>query len=221
MPQNPKLYVEGKNDVHVIGNLLKRHGLELDPNGIDPVKPILQPSVTPLGKEGGVENLVATMGSAIKVSEKSIGFVLDADPHVGVGKRWTAVRAQLKTVGVVTPDIIPPQGFIGSSTEYKISVGIWMMPDNLRDGTLETFLKDLIEENDSLIQHAIDSTKQAMSFDLRFSKLALPKAELYTWLAWQKEPGCPYGVAIARNYFRVDSPAAIAFVDWFRRLYDL
>ena len=39
-------------------------------------------------------------------------------------------------------------------------------------------------------------------------------------LAWQERPGLPYGSAIAARYFNHDSSAALAFVDWFKRVFD-
>ena len=45
------------------------------------------------------------------------------------------------------------------------------------------------------------------------------KAVLHAWLAWQQEPGLPYGTAIRARYFMHDSPVAARFVAWFRRLF--
>ena len=45
------------------------------------------------------------------------------------------------------------------------------------------------------------------------------KATLHTWLAWQKEPGLPYGTAIKAKYFGNNSPVAMDFVSWFKILF--
>ena len=222
MPQGPRLYVEGKNDVHVVGNLLERHELRLDPKGGDPSKPIIEATKTADGDEGGVEHLIRTSSTIIKAAGgKTVGFVIDADPDVGLAARWNRIRDQFASVGVDVPNTIPINGFIGETQDYKVRVGAWLMQDNQRDGTLETFLKDLIDGNDALIGIAQSSTQIAMQTERRFPHVALSKAELHTWLAWQENPGCPYGVAIKARYFHHDSPVALAFVDWFRRLYDL
>ena len=47
------------------------------------------------------------------------------------------------------------------------------------------------------------------------------KAVLHTWLAWQQVPGLPYGTAMRARYFRDDSPAAQAFVSWFRTVFSI
>ncbi len=47
------------------------------------------------------------------------------------------------------------------------------------------------------------------------------KAVLHAWLAWQNNPGRPYGTAIKSGYLRHDSAAARRFVAWFRQLFVL
>ena len=47
------------------------------------------------------------------------------------------------------------------------------------------------------------------------------KAEVHSWLAWQGEPGKPYGQAMMARYFQHDAAVAARFVAWFRRLYGL
>lgn len=147
-----------------------------------------------------------------------VGFVLDADSPLT--DRWRAVRDQLREAGVESPESPPPEGFVGTSERYKSRVGVWLMPDNEHDGKLETFLQMLIEENDPLIDHATAATDQANTLGAAFADVDRLKAILHAWLAWQEEPGCPYGTAIRARFFRRhDSPAAVRFVAWFRRLY--
>ena len=57
------------------------------------------------------------------------------------------------------------------------------------------------------------------NFGARFGSTATRKAILHTWLAWQKEPGRPYGVAIKARYFGATSAAADQFVAWFERVF--
>lgn len=45
------------------------------------------------------------------------------------------------------------------------------------------------------------------------------QAVLHPWLAWQQRPGLPHGLAITSRYFRHDSPVALIFVEWFRRVF--
>lgn len=43
--------------------------------------------------------------------------------------------------------------------------------------------------------------------------------EIHTWLAWQEEPGKPFGIALKAGYFDHQSPAADHFVDWFTQTF--
>lgn len=95
------------------------------------------------------------------------------------------------------------------------------MPDNQHDGKLESFLQTLVDANDALFRYAVKTTRRAKRLGAPFSDSSRGKAEIHTWLAWQKEPGLPYGSAIRARYFTHDSPAATAFVAWFRQLFSV
>ena len=95
------------------------------------------------------------------------------------------------------------------------------MPDNVQDGKLEDFLRMLINENDQLILHAESSTDLAKSKGAAFTGPDRIKAIIHAWLAWQEEPGKPYGLAMKAKYFRHDSLTAAVFVEWFKALYRL
>lgn len=215
----PNLYVEGSDDRWVVINLMKRHGVNLSEHS-GPKLPFVEcrcgSSATP-----SVEQFIKLIPSRIEVAENPVGFVIDADPGTGLAARWQSVRHRLTEAGVDCPGAIPSKGFIGASTATKVPVGVWLMPDNQRDGTIEHFLRDLIDTQDTLISHAEDSTNVAEAIDRRFAEAHQSKARLHAWLAWQGEPGCPYGTAINNHYFRDDSPAAIEFVAWFKELYQI
>ena len=87
--------------------------------------------------------------------------------------------------------------------------------------TLERFLEDLVREDDRLLPHAKAATRGAKDLGARFPEVLLAKAELHAWLAWQEDPGLPYGSAIRSRYFSHDSQAAQSFVTWFCRLFGI
>lgn len=149
----------------------------------------------------------------------ALGFVLDANNDVD--RRWRAVVARLRRAGVYAPDETPAEGFEGESDEYGTRVGVWVMPDNRRTGALEDFLKELIKEDDPLIRHAEESASQARALGALFREQDTNKAVLHTWLAWQEEPGRPYGVAVKKRYFRGDSETALRLLAWFSRVFQI
>ncbi len=211
--ERSSLHVEGKDDLHAVCHLLIRHGIDYDQQSW----PKQFPRINPVG---GTDQLLTGVETAVSVSnDRAIGFVLDANSSLQ--NRWDAISTRLKHVGVAIPDDIPAEGFVGEAPDFRARVGVWLMPDNQRDGALEHFLEDLIQENDPLFRHAEESTTRAREFGARLSEDDLTKGALHAWLAWQEEPGLPYGSAIRARYFRHDSPAALSFVMWFRELFGI
>lgn len=202
-PERPKLYVEGKDDFHVIIHLLQQHGIQTS---------IKDP------KEGGRDQVLDAIRTAVPVSNgRSVGFVLDADNDPRTG--WSAVRDRLREVGMDPPETMPDDGYVDDLEKYKARVGVWLMPNNEREGALEEFLVNLVPQGDPLFKLAKCSTKKARSKGAQFPEVDHLKAVLCAWLAWQEEPGLPYGTAIKAKFFRHDSAAALAFVAWYKRLF--
>lgn len=212
-----KLHVEGADDHHTVIHLLIRNGISYHPEKFDLSPPEL-PKLEPLK---GIEPLLDGIIPAVKSStNRAIGFLLDAD--MPLIDRWRSVADRLTAVGVShLPERPPAEGFIGESVRYKAKVGVWLMPDNVQDGKLEDFLRTLINERDRLIEHAETATDGAKTRGAAFADADRIKAVIHAWLAWQEEPGKPYGLAMKSKYFSHDSPTAAVFVKWFKILYQL
>jgi hypothetical protein len=210
-----RLVVEGVDDEHSIYHLLSRNGIQI-PLKDSPDNPQGLPHVA---QAKSVEKLINSIEVNVKAcTDLIVGFVLDAD--TSVDNRWKSVSAKLASVGVLElPKTLSNGGFIGESTEFRTRVGVWIMPDNISQGMLEDFLISLIHKNDILISHAEDSTNQAKQKGAEFSDPHRIKAVIHTWLAWQREPGKPFGIAMKAEYFQQNSPTADTFVRWFRELY--
>ncbi len=205
------LRVEGKDDKYVIENLLSRHGID---RGVVDIKWSKRGD----DEGGGRDQLLDGMRLAVTTSTSTaVGFVLDADD--APGNRWRGVRARLGGVGLELPKEIPEGGFVGDAPAFRARVGVWLMPDNRGAGALEEFLRGLVDDKDPLLELAETSTTSASERGATFRDTHRRKAVLHTWLAWQQRPGLPYGLAIRARYFHHDSPAALAFVEWFRRVF--
>ena len=217
------LRVEGPDDMHVLRNLLGSHG-------IDHEQSAWFPSIVTAGDGADAPGdgriaLLRSVRTAVRLSEgKAVGFVLDADDSVE--NTWRAISDRLEKAGVAPPPAIPEGGFVGVSTGYTARVGVWLMPDNRQEGragegTLERFLETLVREADPLLPHAREATQQAKEvYGANYPARAVKKAVLRAWLAWQEEPGLPYGTAIKARYLRNDARAATRFVAWFRRVFE-
>jgi len=211
--ERSSLRVEGVDDQHAVVHLLIRHGIDYDSKPWPAEFPKIRQS-------GGDKSLLQGIPLGVALSTgRAVGFVLDADSPLT--HRWRTVRDRLRAADVTAPDKAPAEGFVGESSTYRSRVGVWLMPDNQHDGTLETFLRDLVDEDDLLIEQAASAADEAKRLGAPFAESDHTKAVLHTWLAWQKEPGRPFGTAIRARYFRHDSQAARTFVAWFRRLYGI
>ena len=206
MPGRKILLVEGKDDEHVLKHICGNRGI---------------PTLTSVEPIGDAEKLLQNFPIRLKASKEegdAVGVVIDADTDLDA--RWQSIRDRLVNVGYKnTPQQPDPNGTVLPPPHGTLlpRAGIWIMPDNKTPGILEDFLRFLIPQPDALLDHAIASVNSVP--EQRFSDLDKPKAVMHTWLAWQKEPGRPYGTAITARFLDAGLPQANVLVGWLRRLF--
>lgn len=210
--QNPKrLIVEGEDDKFAVVSLMEKH---VDwPDGVANSPVYIQAL-------GGVEKILdpAYLRVEIKAANRqALGVLIDADGEMG--GRYQALREACRGEFPDIPDDIPAEGLVIANHDLK-RFGIWIMPDNASPGHIETFLAKLAP-GDCLWRHALESVEKARSKGASFRKAHTGKAELYTWLSWQDPPGQSPGRALTKKILDGESDGATAFVDWFKRLYEL
>jgi hypothetical protein len=93
------------------------------------------------------------------------------------------------------------------------------MPDNQLTGSLEHFAQLLLPDDDRLWVRAVSAVDQIPVEERLFPDGDTLKAQLHTWLAWQREPGRPVGQAINNRYLNADAPQAHRLITWIRRLF--
>jgi hypothetical protein len=205
------LWVESQHDKFVIIHLMKKHGVPWQ-KGAEPI------TIKHTDGDTAVLNAIQNEVDGAKGTGRSVGFVLDID--TAVGARWQQVVSKLKAVGLNPPDHPVANGYFEASTILKISVGVWLMPDNqLREGDLEDFLKTLLPATDNLYEFATKCSADSLGHGAKYPLKDKKKANMHCWLAWQEEPGTPYGQAIVRRYFESHSATANSFVAWFKHLF--
>lgn len=211
-----RLLVEGRDDQWSIIALVSRHGLSFEDSSMPRVAAAGDESET--DDAGGVSRLLATISGAAK-NYPHVGIVLDAD--LDLPARWQAVGDRLREVGIEVPAEIPPEGLIvrGVLADYRL--GVWIMPDNRSPGMLEDFLSRLVPQDDPTWDLACESTVRAQALGAPLSPLHRSKGELHTWLAWRAQPGRPFGTALTAHYLQSDTPEALAFLKWFRDLFEV
>jgi len=202
-----RLIVEGPDDQHSLLHLMRRHGVDWDNPG---------PQLPHVRDSGGYEKLLVSLEVCVRTYTR-LGIVIDAD--VDPQGRWGEVNRRLETLGVALPQNPPSDGVVVNGIRPRTRVGVWLMPDNRQSGAIEEFLADLIPQNDCCWPYAEEASSEARRRGAPFPEKDFLKARIHTWLAWQKEPGLPFGTALTARYFRSESEPALRFVSWFRRLF--
>lgn len=200
------LLVEGTDDEHVMKHICTNRGI---------------PHLDEVKQHGCYTELLKAIPVQIKSREEEgdvVGIVIDADSDLCA--RWQSVRYRLVEVGYQdVPNAPNPNGTIVEPPDNSLlpKAGVWIMPDNKTAGILEDFLQYLIPKSDALFSHAVNSVDSLP--EQRFKDKDRPKALIHTWLAWQKEPGRPYGTAITARFLDPDLPQADVLASWLERLF--
>lgn len=209
------LLVEGSEDKHVLRHLLNYHQI--------PQQFRVKDEYLEIKEHEGIDNLlnVKTLRTYLKTDEmRRFGIIVDADTNLTARQR---VRDILQSLGYSNLPVKPnPEGII-LKEEGRPVVGVWIMPNNQITGVLEDFVHFLVPADDVLWIKAKDVVGEvkAIETDRRFHPEYESKACIHTWLAWQKEPGKPMGVAIAARYLDPVAPLAQQLMNWIRQLFDL
>ena len=212
--------VEGKNDKHVIQNLCRHHGLPIavyEPD--EGTKPRLATAESEEPASGIIRLLFRVTARLKEPGVEPIGVVVDAD--LNLLSRWQQLRDRLLANGYRDiPEHPESAGWVSAELNLR-RIGVWLMPDNQRLGILEDFVASLISETDPLRSKAAAILGEIEQEQInRYPIEHKAKAFVHTWLAWQEIPGQPMGLAITVRALRHDSPTALAFVAWLRRLFD-
>jgi hypothetical protein len=210
-----QLLVEGPDDLHAVAHLMDLHDFPMDSS--NPCAPFIKVC-------GGYTGVVESILVPVKVSRyKRIGIIVDANNQPA--DRWAQLRDQLgrvsKEMGVAVrlPESPVSQGTIVDGFFPDTRIGVWLMPNNQDSGALEDFLETLVPDDNACWLYAKSATIEARNHGALYSDAGFKKARLHAWLAWQEEPGLPFGTALKSCYLKSDSPLALTFVEWFKRLF--
>ncbi|WP_020506335.1 DUF3226 domain-containing protein [Lamprocystis purpurea] len=201
-----RLIVEGRDDQWSIIALTAKYGWDWD----NPA-----PHYPFVADAKGDTLALESLPLAVR-SYRRVGVVLDAD--FSPERRWQSVCDLLSDEGFPVPTRPDPEGTVVERMDGK-RIGVWLMPDNQNPGKLEDFLALLVPPADPCWAWAEESTTRAVRLGAGFTPSDFIKAHIHTWLAWQKEPGQPFGTAIRAATFAHDAAAARRFVAWMERLF--
>ena len=147
------LLVEGVDDWHILGHITA--DLRQRPNF----------EIGWCGNDSDVMDMLGSVLVASNSTKSVLGAVLDADEDTGVGKRLKAIRDRLEAA-YDFPEQFPAEGLILEPKPSRPDrarlpkIGVWLMPDNQRDGILEDlFCEAMSSTSHQYISAVVDKAK--------------------------------------------------------------
>lgn len=208
-----RLIVEGSDDLHSVVGLMRAH-IDWPPEA----------RLWPVYIENGLsaEEILADgfLTAKLKASDTMVlGVLFDADTNPA--GRYSRFRNRMSPIFPNLPAIIPEEGLIAEASDQK-RIGLWIMPDNRREGDLETFLQLMVlQRADAIWQLSTRAVSEARSIGAPCRDCHVTKANIYTFLAWHDPPGQHPGMAITQKVLDPHAESAVPFARWFRTLYGL
>ena len=212
------LLVEGIDDYHTIRNLVSARGL----GTCDLANRNSGPDFAFEVIEGYPSSIEASLLTILRSSSTSrFGIIADADANPAIS-RWHSISGYLRNLEEKSTRLFedlpqsPSESGLLLATNTGRIVGVWIWPDNVSPGDMETFATSLVPDGDAnlkLAEEVLGTVHQPHYRDVHRSK-----ALLHTWLAWQDPPGKPIGTAIQARILKHESPAAESFLAWLTKL---
>ena len=200
------LFVEGPDDGAVVNTLVKKLAR------IDLAR---RPYLVRASEEGGGDSWALRefekyIGTAQPGSR--VGVIVDRDETTN--DKWPAISALLRRLGMETPD-----GPAASGTIVDGRYGIWMWPDNISHGDLETFVTGIIPQS-ALLTYALEACRvakadHAAEYESRHAR----KAALKVRSVWRDASAAGGYGHLIRNLELTPTPASTAFLAWFTKLF--
>jgi hypothetical protein len=212
------LLVEGPDDWHAFNNLIHKS------TGAFPAYELGH-----CNNDDGVLDILSGMTEASTQTQSVLGAVLDTDQSREDGSGGGGIQARIRTLKgrleryYAVPDTFSAEGIIlpptSESDRDRLPIlGIWLMPDNDRDGMFEDLLcTAMAPESGKYIAAVVDqATVDGMT---GFRKVERSKAIVKTHIAWQDPNKKNLGEAIGSHFDNLD-PACRPFLNWLQRLFN-
>jgi len=199
------LFVEGPDDGAVVNAFVKKRlGVEL----------AKAPYLVRAKPEGGGDAWALRQFDKQVAEAREgarVGVIVDRDAVEN--DKWPAVRDRLARLGA-TFDAPPRTGAIIGGR-----YGIWMWPDNVSHGALETFVADLLPSS-PLLDYAAEACRVArMDHDAEYDPGDDRKATLKVRSVWRDARAAGGYGHLIRNISLTETEASKAFLAWFEKLY--
>lgn len=211
------LLVEGESDRGFFEQLCKQ--LQIDAKvQVVPPKGIGGDRNTKQGVFNRLELLLNQLVDS-EAKLKKLAVIVDADypsisPPDGYQNTVKKIEQFVNPFGFSLINQENNNGLIFQNDSSDISdFGLWVMPNNGDDGMLEDFIKRCINSNEQpLFNHAQTTVSQLPS--PKFKAHHCSKAEIATWLAWQKVPSHGLYIPIKDSLLDENNPLFEKLKNW-------
>ncbi len=213
MTQKNVLLVEGVADRDFFRELCKTLDLSTEIQ----VAPPKDLGGTHNTKQGVLNHLRGVLLPQIEDGQiQRLAIVVDADyagAHgLGVAGTLNQIKEIVKPFGFELPENeIFPKGFCFKHSDGLSDFGAWIMPDNTNEGMLEDWIKSCIVRSEQpLFGYAKEAVAGLSARSLqKFKPIHSTKAEVATWLAWQRWPKYGIEYVFSKDELLVDKDSSL------------
>ena len=222
------LLVEGSNDKSFFEKVCKKYNINTNIQVSTPVDWVPSNQGGFNSKQGVINSLdvFLPMLEDEESSIKKIAIVIDSDINGDNNGGFISSIQQIKNKaseynyanrhtykngGVEIPHNDPQMS----------SLGIWIMPNNKDDGTIENWIKDkIINTEQEAFSHACSVVSELKN--KKFTTNSIIKAEIATWLAWQNQPGrtIAYTLKEGEELIDINNDDFKIFIKWLKDFID-
>ena len=175
-------------------------------------------------KGGVLESLPPLLKQLADGSLSKLAVIVDADYEEQHGLGYQRTLQKITTL-LIQQDFVLIQntenhepGLVFENGPELANFGLWVMPNNQDSGMLEDFVKACIKTDElSLFEHATQVV-HAIS-EPKFKPHLYAKAEVATWLAWQKQPGHGLYCAVKDNLLNTDHALFQEMEQWLKKIF--
>jgi hypothetical protein len=174
-------------------------------------------------KQGVLSHLTSALLPQLQDGQlERIGVVVDADHRAAHGDGYAATLVRftdaLAQAGYQL-DPVAASGLIFSHQDGLADLGLWIMPNNADEGMLEDWIKQCLHPSETgLYQHGQKSMGEIPG-GAKFQSWHKTKAEVATWLAWQKKPGHGLYNAVQSELLDTESSLFKELHAWLRHMF--
>lgn len=152
-----------------------------------------------------------------------LGIIVDADYQNTNGLGYLQTLEQIKAIAKkhgFSQIENHSQGIIFAHDEDSIiQFGVWIMPNNRHEGMLEDFIKTCIHQNEQSLFDYATQTINTLSEPKFDKKTHLTKAQIATWLAWQKIPGHGFYATMTDNLLHTEHELFLELQNWLNAVF--